>query len=226
MHNLRLVIWMALRVPSEGMEFNDIVQEGIVGLMTAARKFDPGRGFRFTTYAYYWIRQTMFRALYTNWNIIRWPIWKASDLIASNLNETDDHLPPGERSVLFISLPLEFVTLKPKHPFRQLVERERGEAIAKALNHLSERQAEVIRRRFGIGFDHEFTLEEVGQELGLTRERVRQIQETALDRLALREIRWLCPFGPEGTRAPERAKKARLKRELNWKHSFRVKPSS
>lgn len=224
-HNLRLVIWMALRVPAEGMEFSDTVQEGIVGLMTAARKFDPARGFRFSTYAYHWIRQSMLRALETNWNIIRWPIWKASDLIAANLNDKDSQLPPGERAVLFTSERLELVTLRCKHPFRSLVESERDQVIRKTLDRLSGRQADVIKQRFGIGFDHEFTLEEIGQKLGLTRERVRQIQEAALDRLALKEIRSLRPFGPAGNAEPERAKKARLRRELKRKKLFRVKTS-
>jgi RNA polymerase nonessential primary-like sigma factor len=75
LHNIRLVIHIALEFPTIVLDLEDLVQEGILGLITAARKFDPTRGVRFSTYAWYWIRQGIFRAIANHQNLIRWPVY-------------------------------------------------------------------------------------------------------------------------------------------------------
>jgi len=216
-HNLRLVLWMARRVPRVGMELSDLVQEGTIGLIIAARKYNPNLGFRFTTYAFHWIRQTMYRALHNNWNLIRWPIWKAGELIAANLKGRDGHLPPGQRAIEFIPWRLQLASLPPVNPMRRIVALERREAIARALNKLKPRQREVIARRYGIGFDHEHTLEEIGEQLGLTRERVRQIEERGLDWLVLHSRNDLQAHSENPYGEPPRAKAAKLRQALrSW----------
>ena len=80
-HNLRLVVWMALKIPRVGLTLSDLVQEGCIGLITAAKRFDPGRGWRFTTMAYWWVRQNLLRELHNKCNVIRWPVHRAEKLL-------------------------------------------------------------------------------------------------------------------------------------------------
>ncbi len=182
-HNLRLVLWMARRFPRMGIDLSDLVEEGILGLMTAARKFDSDRGTRFTTYAYYWVRQKMFRALHNQCNAIRWPVWKAPELISACLKGKTEGLTPGEKPVVNALWDLSLASLKTSDPtdFRAIAEIR--SAVDYVLRELKPIERKVISRRFGIGCDSEQTLEEIGHDFGLTRERIRQIEAQALLKL-------------------------------------------
>ncbi len=182
-HNLRLVLWMARRCPKVGMDLADLVQEGTIGLMTAARRFDPNLGNRFTTYAFYWVRQAMLRGLHNSCNLIRWPVWIAPKLIAACLDGTEDGLAPGEKPVAIVPWRLCLVSLCAADPIESLVMQETKDAVHRVLWGLKPQHQKVIALRFGIGFDHEYTLEEIGQEFGLTRQRIQQIEVKALERL-------------------------------------------
>jgi len=184
-YNLRLPVWIALRVPCRGMELADLIQEGNIGLMIAARKYDLGRGTRFVTYAYYWVRQRMLRALQDSCNLIRWPSYRVADLVGANKNGRADSLSPGERQVEQLdenadSLTIPFESLD--NPVFVALQHDLHEAIVQALSSLSPRQRFIVDRHFGITAA-KCTLEELADELNLTRERVRQIERQALRRL-------------------------------------------
>ena len=191
--NLRLVLWMARRSPRMGMELADLVQEGAIGLMTAARRYDRDHGTRFTTYAFYWIRQAMQRGLHNQCNLIRWPVWIAPRLISACIDEQHDGLTAGERPVEFAGCYLEYLSLEQADPVDALAREEISAAIHAALDDLRPQHREVILRRFGIDRESE-TLEEVGQSYGVTRERIRQIEAKALKKLSSTLARKLRPF--------------------------------
>ena len=99
-HDLRLVVWMALKIPRVGLTLSDLVQEGCIGLITAAKRFDPGRGWRFTTMAYWWVRQNLLRELHNKCNVIRWPVHRAEKLLPALIQGKEKGLSPGEKPVL------------------------------------------------------------------------------------------------------------------------------
>ena len=220
--NLRFVVSVAKKYQNQGVSLSDLINEGNLGLIRAAHKFDETKGIKFISYAVWWIRQAILQALAEQSRIVRVPLNRAGTLhrigkranallqelgrdatnaeiahemdiseeeVAKTMAISQTHLSldapltPGEDNKLLDYLP---DTIHPT-PDEQTFDKALSESIEDALNHLKEREAKILRLYFGLDGNEPMTLEDIGELLGITRERVRQLKEKALWRLRRRE---------------------------------------
>ena len=216
--NLRFVVSVAKQYQNQGLSLGDLINEGNLGLLKAAKRFDETRGFKFISYAVWWIRQSILQSLAEQSRIVRLPLNRVGALnkigkAYSNLEQEFEREPSADELAKELDMDVSEVadTLKisGRHvsmdaPFTQgeenslldviqsdlqpspdhlLMDESLKEEIEQALSTLSEREAEVIKLYFGLDKENSLTLEEIGERFNLTRERVRQIKETAIRRL-------------------------------------------
>ena len=203
--NLRFVVSVSKQYQNQGLSLPDLINEGNLGLIKAAEKFDETRGFKFISYAVWWIRQSILQALAEQSRIVRLPLNQVGSLNKINkafsaFEQKYERKPSAEELARELDMPEDKVadTLfaegednslldvlpNADSPVadRSLINESLSKEIDRALDTLTERESEIIKMFFGIGCQ-EMTLEEIGEQFGLTRERVRQIKEKAIRRL-------------------------------------------
>lgn len=215
--NLRFVVSVAKQYQNQGLSLPDLINEGNLGLIKAAEKFDETRGFKFISYAVWWIRQSILQALAEQSRIVRLPLNQVGSLNKINkafarFEQENERTPSPEELANVLDLPKEKVSdtlrVSGRHvsvdaPFsdgednnlldvlinadspnadRGLINESLSTEVDRALSTLTDRERDILRYFFGIGCA-EMTLEEIGEQFGLTRERVRQIKEKAIRRL-------------------------------------------
>jgi RNA polymerase primary sigma factor len=216
--NLRFVVSVAKQYQNQGMSLPDLINEGNLGLMKAAQRFDETRGFKFISYAVWWIRQAILQSLAEQARIVRLPVNKIGSInrinrAFSRLEQEYEREPSSHEIAEMLEMFPEDVkdALKTNgrtvsmdapisseednnmydvlqsndtpSPDRNLINESLAYEIERALSTLSSRESKVLKLYFGLGMKHPFTLEEIGEELNLTRERVRQIKEKAIKRI-------------------------------------------
>ena len=216
--NLRFVVSVAKQYQNQGLSLGDLINEGNLGLIKAAKRFDETRGFKFISYAVWWIRQSILQALAEQSRIVRLPLNRVGALnkigkAFSTLEQEFEREPSASELAEELDMSLfevsDTLKISGRHlsmdaPFAQgednrlldviqdhrqpspdsgLMGESLKEEVKRALNTLSEREAQVIRLYFGLDQEHSLTLEEIGEKFNLTRERVRQIKEKAIRRL-------------------------------------------
>ncbi|MBK9995289.1 MAG: sigma-70 family RNA polymerase sigma factor [Saprospiraceae bacterium] len=217
--NLRFVVSVAKQYQNQGLSLSDLINEGNLGLIKAAQRFDETRGFKFISYAVWWIRQSILQALAEQSRIVRLPLNKVGSLnkinrAFSELEQEFEREPSPEELATLLEIPTEEVEttlgVAARHvsmdaPFVEgednslldVLENSSTPAtdqrleykdslrreIERALGTLTDRQADVIKLYFGLGVEHPESLEDIGDKFGLTRERVRQIKDKAINKL-------------------------------------------
>lgn len=217
--NLRFVVSVAKQYQHNGLTLNDLINEGNVGLVKAAQKFDETKGFKFISYAVWWIRQSIMQALAEQSRLVRLPLNKVGSLSKINkafseLEQKFEREPTAEELAECLELGVEEIkntmSVSTRHvsvdaPFDDgensslldVLENREVEKTDEKLNYtfslkvetertlatLTERERDVIKLFFGIGVPYAMTLEDIGEEFGLTRERVRQIKDNAINKL-------------------------------------------
>ena len=215
--NLRFVVSVAKQYQNQGLSLPDLINEGNLGLIKAAEKFDETRGFKFISYAVWWIRQSIMQAINEQSRIVRLPLNQVSSLskykkAVSKFEQENERKPTPEEVAKILELPenkiMDTMKVSGRHlsvdaPFvagednslldviengdspvadTQLMNESLSREIDRAFATLTERERTILRLAFGIGVP-EMSLEEIGEQFGLTRERVRQIKEKAIRRL-------------------------------------------
>ena len=216
--NLRFVVSVAKQYQNQGLTLGDLINEGNLGLIKAAKRFDETRGFKFISYAVWWIRQSILQALAEQSRVVRLPLNRVGALnkigkAFSNLEQEYEREPSASEIAEELEMtPFEVsdtLKISGRHlsmdaPFSQgednrlldVIQNDRQPApdsnlmqeslrkeVDRALSTLTRREAEVVKLYFGLDQEHPLTLEEIGEQFSLTRERVRQIKEKAIKRL-------------------------------------------
>ncbi|AEE20700.1 MULTISPECIES: RNA polymerase sigma factor RpoD/SigA [Dokdonia] len=217
--NLRFVISVAKQYQNQGLSLSDLINEGNVGLVKAAKRFDETRGFKFISYAVWWIRQSILQAIAEHARTVRLPLNKIGEISKINkamvyLQQVHERKPTSGEIAKYLDISEEKVKISLKNvsrslsmdapfaegendnnlydvlsssesprPDRELMQESLSIEINRALDTLTEKEAEVVRLNYGLGNQPAMTLQEIGDIFDLSRERVRQIREKAIKRL-------------------------------------------